>query len=197
MPVGQTVSGSINSIPLTVDIVEGRSFLDWSLLFCVIRRYVNSGVCTRAPVTHHPVSNASPTFCALSLRNLFPGYEFGRVFPAGVGPGPPSRGAANWLPSRLGLSVETWRRYGSLRMVFPGVRPFRAPISCTSGGWRHARGRERCRGEPGSAVSGGYAPDSAKLRQSPVRRDLAGESKQYTQTTDTDPFRRTTAQSRK
>ena len=28
--------------------------------------------------------------------------------------------------------------------------------------WRHARGREHCRGEPGSAQSGGYAPDSAK-----------------------------------
>ena len=33
------------------------------------------------------------------------GYECGRVFPAGVGPGSPSRDAANWLPSRFGLSV--------------------------------------------------------------------------------------------
>ena len=24
--------------------------------------------------------------------------------------------------------------------------------------WRHARGREHCRGEPGSALLGGYAP---------------------------------------
>ena len=47
-------------------------------------------------------------------------------------------------------------------MVFPGVRPFRAPIWCTSGGWWHARGREHCRGEPSSTLSGGYAPDSAK-----------------------------------
>ena len=47
-------------------------------------------------------------------------------------------------------------------MVFPGARLFRAPIWCPSGGWRHARGREHCRGEPGSALSGGYAPDSAK-----------------------------------
>ena len=30
------------------------------------------------------------------------------------------------------------------------------------GGWRHARGREHYRGEPGSALSGGYAPDLAK-----------------------------------
>ena len=28
--------------------------------------------------------------------------------------------------------------------------------------WRHTRGREHCRGEPGSALLGGYAPDSAK-----------------------------------
>ena len=37
------------------------------------------------------------TSCALSLRNLVSGYECGRVFPAGVGPGSPSRDAANWL----------------------------------------------------------------------------------------------------
>ena len=68
--------------------------------------------------------------------------ECGRVFPAGVGPGSPSRDAANWLPSRFGLSVETRWQYGWLRMVFSGVRLFRAPIWCPSGGWRHARGRE-------------------------------------------------------
>ena len=28
--------------------------------------------------------------------------------------------------------------------------------------WRYARGKEHCRREPGSAISGGYAPDSAK-----------------------------------
>ena len=32
---------------------------------------------------------------ALSLRNLVTGYECGRVFPGGVGPGSPSRDAAN------------------------------------------------------------------------------------------------------
>ena len=105
---------------------------------------------------------------SLSLRNLVSGYECGRVFPAGVGPGSPSRDAANWLPSRFGLSVETRRRYGWLRMVFPGVRPFRAPIWCPSGGWRHARGREHCRGKPGSALSGEYAPDSAKAESSSI-----------------------------
>ena len=50
----------------------------------------------------------------------------------------------NWLPSRFGLLIETRRRYGCLRMVFSGVRLFRAPIWCPSGGWRHARGREHC-----------------------------------------------------
>ena len=99
---------------------------------------------------------------ALSLRNLVSGYECGRVFPVGVGPGSPSRDASNWLPSRFSLSVETRRRYGWLRMVFPGARLFRAPIWCPSGGWRHARGRKHCRGEPGSALLGGYAQTSAK-----------------------------------
>ena len=99
---------------------------------------------------------------ALSLRNLVSGFECGRVFPAGVGPGSPSRDAANWLLSRFGLSVETRRQYGWLGMVFSGVRLFRAPIWWPSRGWRHARGREHCRGEPGSSLSGGYAPDSAK-----------------------------------
>ena len=32
--------------------------------------------------------------------------------------------------------------------------------------WRHARGREHCRGEPGSVLSGGYAPDSARAEGS-------------------------------
>ena len=105
---------------------------------------------------------------ALSLRNLVSGYECGRVFSAGVGPGSPLRDAANWLPSRFGLSVETRRQYGWLRMVFSGVRLFRAPIWWPSGGWRRARGREHCRGGPGSSLSGGYAPDSAKAEGSSI-----------------------------
>ena len=74
--------------------------------------------------THHP-----PLHRARSLRNLLvSGNECGRVFPAGVGPGSPSRDAANWLPSRFSLSVETRRRYGWLRMmVFPGARLFPSP----------------------------------------------------------------------
>ena len=106
--------------------------------------------------------------CALFLRNLVSGHECGSVFPVGVEPGSPSRDAANWLPSRFGLSVETQRRYGWLRMVFPGVHLFRTPIWCPSGGWRHTRGREHHRGEPGSAPSGGYAPDSAKTEGSSI-----------------------------
>ena len=105
---------------------------------------------------------------ALSLRNLVSGYECGRVFPAGAGPGSPSRDAANWLPSRSDLSVETRRQDGWLRMVFSGVRLFRAPMWWPSGGWRHARGREHCRGEPGGSLSGGYAPDSAKAEGSSI-----------------------------
>ena len=77
---------------------------------------------------------------ALSLRNLVSRYECGRVFPAGVRPGSPLRDAANWLSSRFSRSVKTRRRYGWLRMVFPGARFFRAPIWCTcgSGGTRKA-----------------------------------------------------------
>ena len=57
-------------------------------------------------------SYVGTTSRALSLRNLVSGYECGRVFPAGVGPGSSSRDAANWLPSRSDLSVETRRQYG-------------------------------------------------------------------------------------
>ena len=45
---------------------------------------------------------------------------------------------------------------------------------CPSGGWRHPRGREHYRREPGSALSGGYAPDSAKAVDSSIV-DEAGE----------------------
>ena len=70
----------------------------------------------------------------LSLRDLVSKYECERVFPAGVGPGSPSRDAADWIPSRVSQSVETRRRYGWLRMVFPGARLFRALIWCPSEG---------------------------------------------------------------
>ena len=105
---------------------------------------------------------------ALSLRNLVPGYECGRVFSAGVRPGSSSRDAVNWLPSRFSMSIETRRRYGWLRMVVPDVRLFRAPIWRPSGGWRHARGRKHCRREPGSSLSGGYALDPAKAEGSSI-----------------------------
>ena len=72
--------------------------------------------------------------CALSLRNLVAGYECGRVFPACVGPGSPSRDATSCLSSRLSPLIETRRRYAWLMIVFPGVRLARAPIWCPSGG---------------------------------------------------------------
>ena len=97
------------TVPLVLDTVEAKSLV-WKTL----------------PKKNHPR--------VLSLRKLVSGYECGRVFPAGVGPGSPSRDAANWLPSRFSLSVETWRRYGWLRMVFPGARLFRAQVWCPSGG---------------------------------------------------------------
>ena len=36
------------------------------------------------------------------------------------------------------------------------------------GGGTRERGREYCRGEPGSSLSGGYAPDSAKAEGSSI-----------------------------
>ena len=52
--------------------------------------------------------------------------------------------------------------------MFPGARLFPSP-NLVPFGWRHARGREHCRGEPGSTLlSGGYAPDSAKAEGSSI-----------------------------
>ena len=65
---------------------------------------------------------------------------------ADVWPDSPSRDAANWQVSRLSRSIGTRRRNGWLRMVFPGARPFRAPVWCPSGG-----GGTR---EAGSTVAG-------------------------------------------
>ena len=55
---------------------------------------------------------------SLSLLDLVLEYECGRVFPAGFGPGSPSKYAANWLSSRFSRSIETRRWYGWLRIVF-------------------------------------------------------------------------------
>ena len=108
---------------------------------------------------------------ALSLRNLVSGYECGRVFPAGVGPGSPSKDAVNWPPSRFIRSVETRRRYGWLRGWCSQVRASSELQLVPFGRWRHARGKEHCRGEPGSALSVGYVPDSARAEGSSIVDD--------------------------
>ena len=77
---------------------------------------------------------------AVSLRNLVSRYEGGRVFPAGVAPGSPSRDAADRPSSRFIRSVETRRRYGWLRMVFPGAR---ASSELQFGDLRDEAARER------------------------------------------------------
>ena len=72
-------------------------------------------------VDFSPILNIVPS----PSETCFLGYECGRVFPAGVGPGSPSKDAVNWLSSRFSQFVQTRRRYyGWLRMVFPGVRLF-------------------------------------------------------------------------
>ena len=70
---------------------------------------------------------------ALSLRNLVLGDEFGRVFPAGVGPDSPSRDGTTWLSTRFSRSLGTRRRFSCVRAVFTRCA-FRAPIRCPSGG---------------------------------------------------------------
>ena len=80
----------------------------------------------------------------------------------GVGPGSSSRDAANWLSSSLSRSVETRRRYGWLgTMVFPDAH---LSEQLQFGALRELAAREglggHCRGEPGSALSGGYVPNS-------------------------------------
>ena len=42
------------------------------------------------------------------------------------------------------------------------------------GRWRQARGREHCRGDPGSALSGGYALDLVGAEGKPDRRRFRG-----------------------
>ena len=85
-----------------------------------------------------------------------------------VGPRPPSRDAANGLSSRFSRSVETRRRYGWLRMVFPGCAPLPSSNLVPSGRLCQARGRGHCCGKLGSALSGGYTPDSARLEGSSI-----------------------------
>ena len=53
-------------------------------------------------------------------------------------------------------------------MVFPGACLFREPIWCFLGGVPAHERQEHCRGEPGSALSCEYAPDSAKAEGSPI-----------------------------
>ena len=101
------------------------SVLRIDLLLSILK--VEKVECVKAFIIFAKQTNTS---CPL----LVSGYECGRVFPAGVGQGSSSRDAANGLSSGLSQSTETRRRYGWLRMVFPGARLFRAPIWCTWGG---------------------------------------------------------------
>ena len=72
--------------------------------------------------------------------------------------------------SQFGRSVETRRRYGWLRM--DGVPQVRAPLPSSNlvpfRRWWHARGGGYSRGEPGSALSGGYVPYSARAEGSSI-----------------------------
>ena len=68
-------------------------------------------------------------------------------------------------------SADRLRHGGGIWLVEDGVpkcAPLPSPDLVLFGTWRHARGRENCRGEPGSALSGGYAPDSARAEGSSI-----------------------------
>ena len=84
-----------------------------------------------------------PPSRAFSLRNLVLEYEWGRVFLVGMRLDSLSINEIIWLFSPLSRPVETWRQFGWLRMVC---------TRCASSkrGW-YARGRGKCRGEPGRA----------------------------------------------
>ena len=65
----------------------------------------------------------------------------------------------------------------AVRLVEDGVlRCTPLPISnlMPFGRWWHARGREHCRRQPGSALSGGYAPDSARAEGSSIVDEPGG-----------------------
>ena len=59
-----------------------------------------------------------------------------------------------------------------VRLAEGGVPQMRASSELQFGAlrevWRHARGKEHCRGEFSGALSGGYAPDSAKVEGSSI-----------------------------
>ena len=60
-----------------------------------------------------------------------------------------------------------WGRGG-----IPRCAPLPSSNLVPSGRWRHARSREYYRGEPGSALSGGYTPDSARAESSSIVDEL-------------------------
>ncbi|CAM9479958.1 unnamed protein product, partial [Ascophyllum nodosum] len=82
----------------------GRS--PWTIICASLSHFRHEVCMLKVPKSRRPVLPAVYlyTIFSLSLRNLVSGYECGRVFPAGVGPGSPSRDAVNWLLSRFGLS---------------------------------------------------------------------------------------------
>ena len=69
-------------------------------------------------IAHYRIFGDNIISCPLPPKPVFLGHASGRVFPTGVGLGSPSRHATNWLSSRFSPSIETWRRFGWLRMMF-------------------------------------------------------------------------------
>ena len=55
-----------------------------------------------------------------------------------------------------------------LRTVFPRYAPLPSSNLVHFGRWRYAGGREHCRGEPGTTLSGEYALDSARAEESSI-----------------------------
>ena len=97
------------------------------------------------------------------------GYECRRVIPAGVGSGSPSR----YMQSAYCLrdSADRLRRDGDMvgrGWCSPGAHLSRGSNLIPFGRRRHARDKEHCRRDPGSAFLGGYAPESSRFEGSSI-----------------------------
>ena len=101
-------------------------------------------ICLRGGVSFPPGGSRS-----LSLRNLILGLGVWDGLSGGCSTGLTLKSDTNWLSPRSSRSVETRRRYGWLRMVFPRCAPLPSSNLVPFGRWWPARGRVHCRGKPG------------------------------------------------
>ena len=90
--------GALRIVPCLGDIMSAADSLHCTMVDGA-NVSVTASVFFSAAVGVAVVSRVIVLYFVLSLRNLALGYEYGRAFPAGVGPDSFSRDAANWLSS--------------------------------------------------------------------------------------------------